>query len=37
MYITLYGKTFRGIPNFFCVCNFLKICMVSDKMIHTTY
>ena len=30
----LYGKIFGGIPKMLVLCNFLKILLVSDKIIH---
>ena len=32
-----YGKNFRGIPKILVLCNFLKILIVSDKMIHRAF
>ena len=34
MYVHNSGKIFGGIPKFIFFCNFLKILMVSDKMIY---
>ena len=37
MYMYLYGKIFGGIPKMLVLCNFLKILMVSDKVIHKAF
>ena len=34
MYMYTYGKMLGGIPKTLVLCDFLKILMVSDKMIH---
>ena len=36
-YVHVHGKIFGGIPKMLVLCNFLKILMFSDKMIHRAF